>query len=522
MGEGKNNCGDSDNNTGVNVNILVRKLNKHEIAVLPFIKERSEYRDIAERAEISPTAVMRALQWLSNKQLVVLKDESKELIELGSNGKNYAKDGLPEKRFLKQIKGRTPIEEIDLPKDEINVCIGTLKKKAAIEIYKDNGLEVEITDAGKKLLEKDSLEELFIKGNFPKEIRSLSAEEKFAFDNLSKRKDIVISVLDKKTYALLTDLGKKVIAHGLPKGDMIETLTQGMLKDGSWKDKEFKRYDISINVPKTQGGKRHFVNVAIEYARRIWLDMGFKEMTGPMLQTSFWNFDALFTAQDHPVRELQDTFYIKNPENGKLPGERYVRNVKAVHENGGDTNSTGWMYKWDEKNAMKNVLRTHTTVLSAQTIAMLKESELPVKYFALGKCFRNETLDWSHLFEFNQTEGIVVDPNATFPHLLGYLKEFFKKMGYPKARFRPAYFPYTEMSVEIDVMHPVNKKWMELGGAGIFRPEVVVPLLGRDVPVLAWGPGFDRIIMEDYEITDIRDLYKNDIKQLRNMKMWMR
>jgi phenylalanyl-tRNA synthetase alpha chain len=512
----------SGTNTKASIEILVKSLNKHEIAVLPFVKEKTEYRQIADCAKISPTAVMRALQWLSNKKLVKLTDESVEMIELGQNGVKYSKTGLPEKKFLKNINGRTPIEEIDLSKDEINVCLGILKKKAAIEIFKDNRLEVELTPEGKKLLDKDFLEEKFLSGMFPRPKDSLSDEEKYAFDTLKKRKEIVFVVPHKKSYATITNLGKDVLSKGLPKKEFIETLTQSMLKDQSWKKNEFKHYDISINVPKIHGGKRHFVNTAIEYARRIWLDMGFREMTGSMLQTSFWNFDALFTAQDHPVRELQDTFYIKNPANGKLPGQRYVRSVKAAHEDGGNTNSTGWMYDWDENNAMRNVLRTHTTVLSAQTIAVLKESELPVKYFALGKCFRNETLDWSHLFEFNQTEGIVVDPDATFPHLLGYLKQFFKKMGYPKARFRPAYFPYTEMSVEIDVMHPVKKKWMELGGAGIFRPEVVVPLLGKDVPVLAWGPGFDRIIMEDYDIKDIRDLYRNDIKQLRNMKLWMR
>ena len=131
-------------------------------------------------------------------------------------------------------------------------------------------------------------------------------------------------------------------------------------------------------------------------------------------------------------------------------------------------------------------------------------------------------MDWAHIFEFNQTDGIVVDENANFSHLLGYLKMFFKKMGYEKARFRPAYFPYTEFSVEIDVWHPVHKEWFELGGAGIFRPDVVKPLLGIDIPVLAWGPGFVRIHLEFFKINDIRDVYKNDLKDLREMREWTR
>jgi phenylalanyl-tRNA synthetase alpha chain len=247
--------------------------------------------------------------------------------------------------------------------------------------------------------------------------------------------------------------------------------------------------------------------------------MGFKEMTEDLVVSSFWNFDALFTAQDHPVREMQDTFFINKKE--ELPDKELIKRVKKSHETGVE-GSTGWQYSWDEEEAKKLVLRTHTTCISAQTLNKLKLKDLPQKFFALGKCFRNETVDWSHGFEFNQTEGIVVDKNANFRHLLGYLQQFFKKMGFEKVRFRPGYFPYTEPSVEIDVWNSEKKVWLELGGAGIFRPEVVVPLLGQNIPVLAWGPGFDRILMDYYEIKDLRELYKNDITKLRRMKFWMK
>ena len=247
--------------------------------------------------------------------------------------------------------------------------------------------------------------------------------------------------------------------------------------------------------------------------------MGFKEMSGDLIQQSFWNFDALFTAQDHPVREMQDTFFINKKE--ELSNKKIVSAVKESHEDGVD-GSAGWRYVWDEEEAKRLVLRTHTTCLSAQTLAKLKKDSLPAKFFAIGKCFRNETLDWSHGFEFNQTEGIVIDKNANFSHLLGYLQEFFKKMGFEKVRFRPSYFPYTEPSVEIDAWNPEKNVWMELGGAGIFRPEVVIPLLGENIPVLAWGPGFDRMIMNYYEIKDLRELYKNNLTQLRKMKFWMK
>ena len=170
----------------------------------------------------------------------------------------------------------------------------------------------------------------------------------------------------------------------------------------------------------------------------------------------------------------------------------------------------------------QNVLRTHTTVLSARELSKLKKEDLPAKFFSVGKCFRNESLDWSHLFELVQVEGIVVDENVNFSNLLAYLKEFFGKMGFEQIRVRPAYFPYTEPSVEVDVFHPIKKKWIELGGAGIFRPEVVKPLMGFDCPVLAWGLGLERTVSDYYNISDIREIYKNDLKQTRNMKAWLK
>lgn len=247
--------------------------------------------------------------------------------------------------------------------------------------------------------------------------------------------------------------------------------------------------------------------------------MGFKEMSGNLLQSSFWNFDALFHPQDHPAREMQDTFFVNRKI--ELPDRKLVKAIKEAHENGVDK-SKGWNYVWDEEEAKRLILRTHTTALSSKTLSELDEKNIPAKFFAVGKVFRNETVDWGHSFEFNQTEGIVVAPGLNFRHLLGYLKEFFRKMGYEKIRFRPSYFPYTEPSVEVDVWHPEKKIWFELGGAGMFRPEVTIPLFGKHIPVLAWGPGFDRILLSYYEIKNIKDLYKNDLSQLRKMKFWMK
>jgi phenylalanyl-tRNA synthetase alpha chain len=509
---------------------LIGKLHPLERKVVPVLRHENVFSVIVQKSELKEVEVMRALQWLQSKDVLKLREDVKEIILLGENGKKALKNGLPEKEFLKCIKSHPKAldkirTETELSQDEISACIGLLKGKAAINISSAGGDRIiSATDHCHVILEKETLEEKFLKKVSEEKIdvASLKDEDRFAFDNLKKRKEMIKTVLKKEWFIILTDIGKKLVQSNISADKIVEKLTPAMLKSGSWKSKEFRAFDLDAKVQRINRGKRHFVNQAIESAKKIWLEMGFKEMTGSMVQTSFWNFDALFTAQDHPVREMQDTFFIRNPDKGRLPQKEFVEIVKKTHENGWTTGSTGWQYKWSEEEAKKNVLRTHTTCLSAHALATLKKEELPAKFFAVGRCFRNETLDWAHLFEFNQTEGIVVDKDANFRHLLGYLKQFFKKMGYEKARFRPAYFPYTEFSIEIDIFHPTHKKWVELGGAGIFRPEVVKPLLGIDVPVLAWGPGFDRIILEFFKINDIRELYKNDLKQLREMKEWMR
>jgi phenylalanyl-tRNA synthetase alpha chain len=216
---------------------------------------------------------------------------------------------------------------------------------------------------------------------------------------------------------------------------------------------------------------------------------------------------------------MQDTFYIKDPAMGKLPA--LAKKVKSSHE-GGVAGSTGWGGNWSEEVAKKNLLITHDTYLSAKVLANLKPEDIPKKTFQVMKVFRNEVLDWKHLFEFYQIGGIVVDEDANFRNLLGYLKQFFRKMGYKDVRLRPAHFPYTEPSCEIEVFHPIKKQWVELGGSGIFRPELVKPLLGKDVPVLAWGLGLERILTDYYEINDLREIYANDIKQLKEWKTFMK
>jgi len=489
-----------------------------ERKIIPFLN--LPYEKIKEKTELDDVSLLRTLRFLENKGVVKIELQHTTIVDLGTNGIYYKKNYLPERTLILVLEEQSYIslEEAQknskLSDNEFRVSLGVLKGKALINL--SNG-KINLT-ASKEELTKKSFEEQLI-DILPKNLNSLPPELLHAVENLKKRKEIIEFRKDRKTLILLTPLGKSLAGQKI-NIDLIEEVTPEVIKDWT-RGKKFRRYDIHAPVPKIYGGKKHFVNQSIERAKRIWLNLGFKEMSGPLIETSFWVFDALFTPQDHPAREMQDTFFIKDVK-GNLPAGDIVKRVKQAHESG-ISGSKGWRYSWKEEEAKKVVMRTHTTCLSARTLASLKNAKNKTgKYFSVGKCFRNETLDWSHGFEFNQTEGIVVYENGNFRNLLGYLKEFFTKMGFSNIKFVPSFFAYTEPSVEVYGYHKGRGKWIEIGGAGIFRPEVVIPLLGEYIPVLAWGPGFDRIIMDKYEITDLREMYENDIKKLRDKKVWVK
>jgi phenylalanyl-tRNA synthetase alpha chain len=503
---------------------IIESLSLSERKILPYLNEKTTEK-IIKNSGLEEVAVLRSLDYLSNKKIVNLKKSTKKIIDLGINGILYKQKGLPERRLIEVIFEKREIslqeakKQSELNDNEFQAALGALKKKALINLIAGkiifSGTHEEIS---KKTLEEQFLEIL------PLEYETLLPEQKFALESLKNRKNI-IEITEKNIIEFeLTKFGEEVIKDSIKiiqeSKDFLESITPEIIASGNWKGKKFRRYDIQSPVPKIFGGKRHFVNQATDYARKVWSELGFKEITGDLTQTGFWNFDALYTAQDHPVREIQDTFYIKDKK-GKLPEDKkLIQTVKEAHEKG-VKGSRGWGGQWNEEESKKVVLRTHTTCLSSHLLSEIsKLKDKRGKFFAVGKCFRNETIDWSHGFEFNQTEGIVIDKNANFRNLLGYLKEFFKKMGFEEIKFVPSYFPYTEPSVEIYGYNTIKKTWIEIGGAGIFRPEVVIPLLGEYIPVLAWGPGFDRSIMEYYAIADLRELYANDLTKLREMKFW--
>lgn len=465
---------------------------------------------LAAETGLASAAVDRAAAWLAEKKLAQVSTQETITPQLTQEGKEYLREKLPERRLFAELENSAQtVSQLEkkLGKKTAGIGVAWLGKLGAITF---SGGSAVLTQHGRELSSKKLEHERLLE-----EISAGKEVPPFGVQELTKRGLAQTSKTIHKTIAILP-AGLDLLEQS-DLEEEVSQLTQQAIVTGAWKKLKLREYDVTAPTQAVYPGKRHPASQAADYVRRVWVEMGFREMRGPLIDTEFWNFDSLFVPQDHPAREMQDTLFVQGK--GRVPAALALR-VKKAHESG-VAGSLGWGADWNKQTAEKLVLRTHTTVLSAHTLAALKKADWPAKFFALGKCFRNEAFDWKHTAEFNQTEGIVVDADANFSHLFGYLKQYCRKLGFPDARFRPSYFPYTEPSVEIDVFHPVHKKWMELGGAGIFRPEVTEPLLGEPVPVLAWGPGFERLIMNYYAITDVRELYNNDLKQLRESKMWL-
>ncbi len=485
--------------------VEIDSLSPVERKFLKAVVKNKDWDFIKKETGLEDVELVRALNWLKDKDL--LEYEKKEIItyEYTSLGNEYLEKGLPERTFVNSLKSPKKASEIKLDKQELGVSIGILKKLKALNVEKKDELVFSLTEEGKKYLE-DKL---------PSEI---DFENKDNIKELQKR-----GLIEQKKKASFTVKNVKItkkLSEKINAEDNIyvEKLTSDMLKKGSWEDKKFRRYSLKVKPPFLDYGRKHFVTESIEYIKNLWLTLGFEELKGDKVQSAFWNMDALFIPQDHPAREMQDTFYVD--KKSKID-KKFFDKIKKLHEEG-DDESEGWGYKYDKDKAEENLLRTHTTVLTALKLAELKKEDLPRKYFSVDKVYRNEALDWKHLFEFHQVEGIVIDENANFVSLKNYLTEFFKKMGYSDVRFRPAYFPYTEPSAEIDVYHPTKKEWVELGGSGMIRPEIVKALLGFEAKVLAWGFGMERIITSYYNISDLREIYNNDLKDIRNKKVFLK
>jgi phenylalanyl-tRNA synthetase alpha chain len=490
-------------------------LSENDVKVLKAISEGdSDPQSIAGKLGMKVEAVRASADALGEQGIIQVTKSVEEIVKLTEEGKKYAKDGLPERNLLQSLGSGKPMSELKDP--ALKIGLGWLRKKGWATIQAG---EIRPLGSAQRGLDEEILEKLLAGA------KSSADLDKKGLADL-KGRELVSSSKSKEWRYEITESGKsfvesskKNVEAGIKfRYDQISYLpkiTSEAIKNGKWEGEyvtidgityEVRPYDVTLAADRLYPGKKHPYQRLIDFMREIMLEMGFAEIKGQIVQSSFWNFDALFQPQDHPAREMQDTFYLDSLAD--IPD--YSR-VKEMHECGGGAQSTGWGGCWRPEVARQEVLRTHTTGVTIKYLA--EHPEPPVKAFGIDRVYRREAIDATHTPEFEQLEGIVMDRDVTFSHLLGILKEFYAKMGFDEVRFRPGYFPYTEPSVEPEVFID-GLGWVELGGAGVFRKEVTAPF-GIEHPVLAWGLGVSRVAMLKLGLKDLRLLYQSDMEWLR-------
>ena len=451
---------------------------------------------------------------LQEAGLVEIEESTNRLVSLGPEGKKAAEGDLLESRLWDWIRNQDEghrdmrsLMSSGFDRSESGPGIGILKG-LGVEIVSGNLVfsnEGEISDEINRRMD-------FIRSLSDSAVESSTLDEDMV-SHFSSRSDLLeFEEVTSRTWRL-TKSGSSVERSALIEDQVIGELTPEMLQTESWKGMEFKSFDVQAPAPIPMGGRRHPMQSLIERIRSVFLEMGFSEIDGNYVQSAGWNMDSLFIPQSHPARTMQDTFYLDKPSKVEVE-DSYLDLWTRVHEHGHDTGSRGWGGKFDRQEAQKPLLRTHTTVNTVRHIA--DNPSKPSRVFGIGRVFRQETIDRTHMPEFHQIEGIIHEPDANLPMLISTLKTFYAKMGYPDVRVRPAYFPYTEPSAEVDILW--KGEWLELGGSGIFRPEVTEPL-GTEWPVCAWGMGLERLAMLILGLDDIRQLYQPDLERLRKMPL---
>ncbi|WP_405274942.1 phenylalanine--tRNA ligase subunit alpha, partial [Methanobrevibacter sp.] len=382
--------------------------------------------EIAENADMDIKSVMSAAGSLASKDIIEMHKDVEEIYSLTDAGREYAEKGLPERRILDALAKKEHIhmkdlaDETGVDKKETNIAIGWLRRKNWAQI--DKGV-VNITDFGKNFASKMDIDEEtldYLKANADG-VKLFTDDLVNGVKKLAGRKNILNVKKETSHSFIILPKGEEILKHGFEIKEQATQLTHEHLKDGEWKSLEYRPYDINAEAPVIFAGKKHPLRVIIDEIREIFLNMGFSEDKGEYVESAFWNFDSLFQPQDHAAREMQDTFYLKNPLTCDLPDMDLVKLTAETHETGADTGSVGWQYDWSEDIARQSVLRTHTTGISTKH---LFEHEPPIKMFSVGRVFRRETFDYKHLPEFHQVEGLVCDEGISYQNLLGTLKEF--------------------------------------------------------------------------------------------------
>ena len=424
--------------------------------------------NIAINTDLTEDQVRRGVQWLLSKGVIRASSQPQTKTYPGEAGVKALKTGLPERRLLDMLKRGSPVQEIYRTMGrEMGPAIGVCVKQGWIRMDGRQPVLVCMPDVilGEQIL---------------KEVESDPYQTNLDMSYFARRPGYIRQVNTEVGYSL-TEEGK------------IAETTDVM--------------DMDVDVADLYIARTHPLHDTISEVRETFVSLGFDEVIGDMTQSSFWNFDALFTPQDHPAREMQDTFYLDADE--IRDASPHMESVAAAHQ-------TGWGGNWDPQKAAKPVLRTHTTCVTIRCLA--KDNPDDARLFSLGRVFRNEKPSYKHLAEFHQVEGVVVGEGVTLRDLMGMQREFYKRMGMHKVKFWPTYFPYTEPSLQSMVYNETLGKWVELFGMGMFRPEVTKPL-GISRPVLAWGGGIERIAMMAHGVTDVRTFYNNDMGWLRGLPL---
>lgn len=448
-----------------------------------------------------------------------MKILEEKLVELDVDGRKAKQYGLPERRLINTLTksgGRLTLKQVSsksrLSAQELSAAMGSARSSKWIDIIREN--DETFLSIGKKA-QPTAVERLILRLSKPVKFSDLSGRERKMLALLSKRPGYVSEKKSKRVMIELSREGKAVAKHVQIKNE-VEKLTPEMITSGRWKGLNFRPLDVGAPAPVIYSGRKHPVQLFIDEVREIFVSLGFEETDDQIIQSSFWNFDALFTPQDHPAREIQDTFYLSDSRVETPADQTIVSKVASVHENGGETGSRGWGYRWNSELSKGLVMRTHTTPVTIKYLA----NKVPdnAKVFTIGKVFRNEKVTFKNLVEFHQIEGIAVGKKVTLREMMGLLSKFYERLNLKKIKFWPSFFPYTEPSIQSMVYHERLGKWVELCGMGIFRPEVTIPL-GIKNPVLAWGGGLERLVMLRYNIDDVRQLYENNLSWLRRIPL---
>jgi phenylalanyl-tRNA synthetase alpha chain len=441
----------------------------------------------AASSNLDHNSIVGSCKSLQADAYVALTELSTQFYVLSAEAMSIVEHGSQEIRVLNALlatgddEGLTLSElEAALGKDVVKIGMGnSLKNKWATKDKASGKLKATVADG--VIIQDDVKTQLTTLKSAPENENANILDEQ-ALSSLKRRK--LISLVTRKSYTIAR--GPNYAPQRVKKA---ADLTKEMIESGNWKDTSFKEYNFTTLGESVGGGYLHpLLKVRAEF-RKILMEMGFEEMpTNKWVESSFWNFDSLFQPQSHPARDAHDTFFIKEPASTISIPEEYYERVKTMHEVGG-SGSIGYRCVFKREEAMKNLLRTHTTAISSQMLYKLANQPggfQPARYFSIDRVFRNESMDATHLCEFHQVEGLVADYNLSLGDLIGTIETFFRKIGITQLRFKPAFNPYTEPSMEVFGYHPDLKKWTEIGNSGMFRPEMLAPMgLPKDVRVIA-------------------------------------